>query len=178
VDIDHDLDFSTRTAPDSWYEAAALAPKTEERAFRQASLMPVLPQSERADLLLACLTAVAMSVVCGYAWYRVDTTGSLRSPWLAVGLGIMIALSVRLGGGPADPDVRAALACGFYVVTVVAVLFLASRHTYLELYGANRELASFEQELIRTRADPLSVVAWISGGVAAARLSLLLGHRP
>lgn len=173
---DHDLDFSTSTAPESWFEAAAQAPKGEERPFTQAGMLPVLPVNNRIDLLMTALTSVAMSVVAGYAWYQMDASGTLRTPWLAVALGVLIALAVRLGGGRGDRGSRAIVAGTFYVVTLVAVTCLAARHNWTVLYGDNG-LVSFEEDLMRRIADPITLVAWAIGGYATVKLSLLLGNR-
>lgn len=174
---DHDLDFSTSTAPESWFEAAAQAPKgDEQRPFVQPSVLPVLPVNNRIDLLMTALTSVAMSVVAGYAWYQMDSSGTLRTPWLAVALGVLIALAVRLGGGKGDRGSRAIVAGTFYSVTLVAVTCLAARHNWAVLYGDNG-LVSFEEDLMRRIADPVTLVAWAIGGYATVKLSLLLGNR-
>ncbi len=173
---DHDLDFSTSTAPESWFEAAAQAPKGEERPFTQASMLTVLPVNNRIDLLMTALTSVAMSVVAGYAWYQMDASGTLRSPWLAVALGVLIAVAVRLGGGKGDRGSRAIVAAGFYAVTLLAVTSMAARHNWTVLYGDNG-LVSFEEDLMRRIADPITLVAWALGGFTAVKLSLLLGSR-
>jgi hypothetical protein len=178
VGTEHDLDFSASTAPDSWYEAAAQAPQGAERPVTSSSFLPTLPSSRGVDLAMACLTTLAMSVACGYAWYQIDTTQMVRSPWLAVALGVMIAVAVRLGGGRRDRETRAALAGLFYVVTLLSVAFLATRHSYVDLYGSSPSLVSFEEELFRSRfSDPWTVVAWFAGAVTAVKLSLLLGDR-
>lgn len=174
---DHDLDFSTSTAPESWFEAAAQAPKgDEQRPFVQPGVLPVLPVNNRIDLLMTALTSVAMSVVAGYAWYQMDASGTLRTPWLAVALGVLIALAVRLGGGKGDRGSRAIVAGTFYTVTLVAVTCLAARHNWTVLYGDNG-LVSFEEDLMRRIADPITLVAWAIGGYATVKLSLLLGNR-
>jgi len=176
VGTDHDLDFSTSTAPESWFEAAAQAPTSEEHPFTQAGMLPVLPSNNRIDLLMTALTSVAMSVVAGYAWYQMDASGILRTPWLAVALGVLIALAVRLGGGKGDRGSRAIVAGIFYAVTLVAVTCLGSRHNWAVLYGDNG-LVTFEEDLMRRIADPITLVAWAIGGFATVKLSLLLGDR-
>ncbi len=174
---DHDLDFSTSTAPESWYEAAAQAPKGDEpRPFAQPGVLPVLPSNHRIDLLMTALTSVAMSVVAGYAWYQMDASGTLRTPWLAVGLGVLIAVAVRLGGGKGDRGSRAIVAGIFYTVTLVVVTCLAARHNWTVLYGDNG-LVSYEEDLMRRIADPITLAAWALGGFATVKLSLLLGNR-
>lgn len=171
---DHDLDFSASTAPESWFEAAAQAPKGEERPFAQPGMLPVLPSNNRIDLLMTGLTSVAMSVVAGYAWYTMDASGTLRTPWLAVALGVLLALAVRLGGGKGDRGSRAIVAGTFYAVTLMAVTCLAARHNWTVLYG-DTGLVSFEEDLMRRIGDPVTLVAWALGGFAAVKLSLLLG---
>jgi len=119
---------------------------------------------------------VAMSVVAGYAWYQMDASGTLRTPWLAVALGVLIAVAVRLGGGKGDRGSRAIVAGTFYAVTLVVVTCLAARHNWAVLYGDNG-LVSFEEDFMRRITDPITLAAWAIGGYASVKLSLLLGNR-
>jgi hypothetical protein len=177
VDTDHELDFSASSAPESWYEAAALAPKGDDRPWSRPGPITTMPSGRSIDLPMAALTALAMSIVGGCAWYAVDSAGVVTTPWLAVVLGAMIAIGVRLGGGGHDREAGAALAGLFYAVTLLVVNFLAARHSYLDLYGPSSNLVAFEQEVIRSRlTNPWAILAWFSGAAVTVKLSLLLGR--
>lgn len=172
---DQDLDFSASSAPDSWFEAAAQAPKGDRRPLRQPG-MAVLPDGRTADLMTACLAATTVSGLFGVGWYLVDISNVLRSPWPAVLLGVLVALAIRFGGGRYERETRAALAALFYLVGLSTVVLLQARHAYVDIYGSASSLSVFEQELLHTRlADPWNLTAWALGLLTTIKLSLMLG---
>lgn len=178
MDTEQDLDFSAGSAPDSWYEAAALAPKGDERALQRPSAIPILPHGRSMDLPMAMLSTVAVAVVCGASWYALQTRTSIQSQWLAVPMGALIAAATRLGGGRHDRETRAAVAGLFYLVTLIVVTVTAAHHSYVDLYAGSPSLVSFEQDLLRSRiANPWNVMAWICGLMATVKLSLVLGEK-
>ncbi|MCP5031565.1 MAG: hypothetical protein GY939_07145 [Actinomycetia bacterium] len=169
------LDFTNQPVPDSWVEAASEAPLPDDRRKRSNKAeRGAPPVATSFDLFTACLAAGAASIVSGYAWYELQLSG-FTSPWAAVGLGLVIALSVRLGGGPEDVQTRGVLALLIYLITSSVVIYLIARTNYLDLYGSRPDLTDFEQELLHSRlTEPLAIVAWLAGATTAAWSAKLL----
>ncbi len=169
------LDFATQPVPDSWVEAASDAPSVDERQRRPKKAgRSTPPVATSLDLFTACLAAGATSIVSGYAWYELQLSG-FTSPWVAVGLGLIIAIAVRLGGGPEDVQTRGVLALLIYLITSSVVIFLIARTNYLDLYGSRPGLTDFEQELLHSRlTEPLAIVAWLAGATTASWAAKIL----
>ncbi len=168
------LDFANQSVPDSWVEAASDAPASDDRRRPQKGGRGTPPVATSLDMFTACLAAGATAIVSGYAWYELQLSG-FTSPWVAVGLGLIIAISIRLGGGPEDVQSRGVLALLIYLITSSVVIFLIARTNYFELYGSHPRLAEFEQELLHSRlTDPVTVLAWLSGAITSAWSAKLL----
>jgi hypothetical protein len=178
VNTEQDLDFSVDSIPESWHEAAVEAPKAERRPLRAAGPVELLPTGISADLATASLAGLAMSIVAGYAWYELATAAGLTSPWVAVGLGVVVAVAVRLGGGAHDPQSRAVLSLLLYLATWSIVMFGISRYLFADLYGSSPSLVEYEQAFLHSRlAEPPAIVAWVAGAVASVKVSYLLRRR-
>jgi hypothetical protein len=169
VNTPDSLDFSPRSVPESWVEAAADAPSYgDPRRRRNQSTRHTLPVSTSLDLFTACLAAGAASIVSGYAWYELHL-GGFTTPWITVAIGLIIATAIRLGGGSEDIQTRGILGLLIYLLTTTIVISLITRATYVDLYGTNPGLEGFEQELFNGRlTDPLAIAAWVLGGALAA----------
>ena len=169
------LDFGLRTAPDSWHAAAEEAPEGDPLPLRRKRYVGSVPVSTQVDLITSSLAALAMSVVFGTFWYLIETDDGTRDPWFAVGLGVLIAIAVRLGGGRDHADTRAMVSVLFYLSTILVVAYMVERHYNLQLWGSNGSLAGSEQNLVRYRlTDPETLGAWCFGLAATVQVSYLL----
>ena len=169
-----DFDFSPRTVPQSWTDAADEAPGGDGMPLKKTPQVKTPPIRTSLDMFSACVSTVAVSIVTGFAWYVLQLSG-VTTPWIAVALGAAIALALRLGGGRPDSQTRAIMALLFYLATASVVIFLVARHNYAELYGSEPGLLDFEQELLHSRlTEPLAIVAWFTGGFASVWISRLL----
>lgn len=167
-------DFSTEAIPDSWSEAAGQAPGGDGNALAKMTRLTTPLARGSVDLFTACLGTAAVSIVAGYGWYQLQESGVV-TPWIAVALGGVIALSVRLGGGRDDPQTRGMLSLLFYVATASTVIYLVARGNYINLYGTTPNLKEIENELLHSRlTDPVAVVAWFGGATASVWISRAL----
>lgn len=159
------FDFSVRSVPDAWSDAAKEAPQgTPGPLIDRGVGRHRLPSGIRPDLITGTLTGLAMTVISGAAWFALDVGGIYRGPWLAVLLGFLIAVSVRLGAGPAGPEQRATVGGVLYLVAVVATTYFIVRENYANLY--RRDPSETQIETIFTDeylSDPLTVLAWVLG---------------
>ena len=124
-------------------------------------------------MFTSCFTAAATSVVGGVAWYALHRNG-VTTPWLALALGLMLAIAVR-SGGPDDAQTRGVLALLFYLVTASVTIFLIIRFTFQEIYGSTPDLRQLETALLYDwLTRPSAVVAWLGGAFVANWCSKLL----
>ena len=168
------FDFSTKTIPDSWAEAAAEAPAGDGQGPSPTSGSPAIaPPRTSLDVFTACMAVAATSILGGVAWYILQQNG-VTTPWLAVALGAMMAVAVRVGGGE-DAQTRGVLALFFYVLTASVTIFFITRASYQDLYGSTPNLRQLEQELVfnwfTTRT---ALAAWLGGAFMANWGSKLL----
>ena len=169
-----EFDLSTTTIPESWSEAAKDAPVGDGSPLRKVPLVQNPPIRNSVDMFSACVATTAVAIVSGSSWYLLGTNG-VTTPWIAVALGVVIAISVRLGGGSPDVHSRAMLSLLFYLATASVVIFLIARVNYADLYGSSPDLADFEQELLHSRlTDPIAILAWFVGGLSSVWTSRLL----
>ncbi len=172
------LDFGLRTAPDSWHAAAEEAPEGDHTPLRHKRYVGSVPVSTQVDLITSFLAALAMSSIFGTFWYLLETNDGSRDPWYAIGLGVLIAVAVRLGGGRDHADSRAVVSVLFYLSTIFVVAYLVERHYNVELWGAGSSLAGSEKNLVRYRlTEPETLGAWCLGLAASVQVSYLLRRR-
>ncbi len=172
------LDFDLKTAPDSWHIAAEEGPEGDPTPLRRKRYIGTLPVATQIDFITSFLAALALSTVFGTLWYLIETKNGSRSPWMAVGLGVVIAIAVRLGGGRDHPDTRAVISVVFYLSTLLVVAYLVERHYNIALWGRHSSLAGSEQALVKYRlTEPVTLAAWCLGLAATVQLSYLLRRR-
>jgi hypothetical protein len=165
---DKEFNFSVRNVPESWSEAAADAPRAEpgplvDRGRRSQRL----PTGLRPDIVTGTLSGIAMAVISGAAWYSLSVGGIYRGPWLAMLMGLLIAVSVRLGAGPAGPEMRITAGAPLYVLSVIVTHYFVARQDHMSLFRDAPSAAQVEDILTRDYlSSPMVIVAWIAGLVA------------
>lgn len=171
------LDFSLQATPQRWFEAAdqsgdlAIAPVARRRR------RPLPVTGRHTDPLIALLAGLAMAMVVGMAWFLLETNGTVTSPWVVAVGGALIGLAVRLGGGPFDPAVRAAISLLVFLVTALAVSFLVVRHQ-LALISPDVPLAFEERMFVRNRVlEPAYALSTAAGAWLSIQANYLWARR-
>ena len=90
------FDFSIRSAPETWREAAVDAPEGDPDPIRRKRVVGELPIRYEIDAVTASIAAFAISIVTGAGWYLLEVQNGAASPWIALALGAVIAIAVRL----------------------------------------------------------------------------------
>ncbi len=171
-------DFSMNSVPDSWHEAADEAPAPDPKPLYKKKSLAVMPIGDKVDLTTAFIASVVMSVLTGVTWYLFETRRVTDSPWLALAVGVFIALAVRLGGTAAEPDIRATVSAVFYLATVLTTVYMIERHDFRLLYTVSPGLKESESALVRDRlTEPTVIFAWVLGLVTTMQLSYWTGRR-
>ncbi len=172
------FDFSIRSVPDEWKDAAEQAPELDAGIMRAKRTVRVRPSTERVDIMTSVIAALAISGVTGVAWYLFETRGVSDSPLLAILLGLVISIAVRLGGGPGDPDIRATISFIFYLTTVLAVAYMVERYDYQVTYRATPNLDQTEYWIVRDRLkEPTVILGWAAGLVLSTQISYVTRER-
>jgi hypothetical protein len=176
------LDFSVRNVPESWTAAADEAPESSNDPILNRSGFRRLPTGSRPDLVTGALSGIAMTVIAGAAWYLNSVnavfTGRGVVFVLSVMLGALIAVAVRLGAGPAGPELRVGVGAGLYVTAVLGIAFAVSREQYTALNRRSPTLGQVE-DLVTTfyLNDMVTIGAWIAGFVVMAYTTFALKRR-
>ncbi len=169
-----DRDFTQIAVPQSWLDAADESPSPEGLAYHgqpDPVSRPVLTV-DGLELFTGLFATLGTAMVVGYAWFLLHTQDVVTSPWIAVAVGVILALAFRLSAGKAERPTRIVVSVASYVATALVVVLLITSHNYRELYGSRPSLAELEQELLYSRLIGLrSWAAWGVGAVAAALTS-------
>lgn len=172
------FDFSVRTAPNEWSDAAADAPEGDEKPLYRKRVVGDLPHRYEFDAVTSSISALAISIAVGVSWYVLEINEALQTPWIAVLLGLLIAVAVRLGAGPHVPEARATLSVIFYIGTLLVVAYMIERYQFVAIYGSEASIAGGERGLVRDRlTQPSTVAAWAIGLLATIQASYLLRKR-
>ncbi len=176
------LDFSVRNVPDSWNEAAKDAPEPGEGRVDNRRAGRRLPTGSRPDLTTGTLSGIAMAVITGAAWYLNDINGVFTSglaDFVAASLmAALIAIAVRIGAGPAGPEMRVGIGAALYIVAILGVAFAVSREQFV---AVNRRTPSFGE--LETLVSSLylnsfvTVASWIVGLAVMGWSTFALRHR-
>ncbi len=166
------FDMSSDAIPSSWHEAATHAPQGTAKPLQKPGAVRAMPSGKGVDAFTATLVGAVVSIISGYLWFEIEMSTGKPYTWIAMVVGVAIAIAVRIGGGPPDHQIRATISMLFYLVTSVTALFLIGRANYAETYGESAGLLDFENQLINTRlSDPLSALALAMGAVMAVVIS-------
>lgn len=177
TDIDSTT-FSMKSVPESWVAAQNEAGPVDNTPLKKDRAVNVVPIRQDADALTGSVAALAMSVMCGVFWYLYETGDVGASPWLAVPIGMFIAVGVRLGTGPDHSDVRATIAMIFYFLTIFVTAFFIESHDYLLVFGERPGFSELQTELVRDRLTrPMTMVAWLAGMIATLQTGFALNRR-
>jgi hypothetical protein len=122
------FDFSLHNSPDTWFSAAGDSGQSTVSGANRRSRTPVPVTGRHADPLVSLLAGLAMAMVVGLCWYLLEIDGSLTSPWVVAGTGLLIGAAVRLVGGPFDPALRGTISLLLFLVTTLVVSFLIVRY--------------------------------------------------
>lgn len=172
------FDFSVRTAPNEWSDAAADAPESDEKPLYRKRVVGDLPHRYEFDGVTSSISALAISIAVGVSWYVLEINNALQTPWISVILGLLIAVAVRLGAGPHVPEARATLSVIFYIATLLTVAYMIERYQFVAVYGTDASIAGGERGLVRDRlTQPGTVAAWAIGLLTTIQASYLLRKR-
>jgi len=177
TDIDSTT-FSMKTIPDTWVDAENDAGGADNTPLLKTRAVNVVPIRQDADALTGTVAAFSMSVITGVVWYLYESRDVVTSPWLAVPVGILIAIAVRLGTGANHGDVRATISLIFYILTVFITAFFIESRDFLLVFGERPGFAELQTELVRDRlTQPLTMVAWMVGMFANLQTGFVLSAK-
>lgn len=172
------LDFSTRSAPTEWYDAATEAPEGSPGPLKSRNKLQVMPNAARPDILVGFLTGLAMTLVCGTAWVMLSAENAGATPWLAVPMGLLISVAVRLGAGPAGADQRATLNAVFYLIALFVIAYWIERDQFVSLYRFSPSTGEVEDALVRDHLSQWFVMAaWAVGLYVCLHSAYLMRRR-
>lgn len=172
---DQQLDMSVKDAPESWLEAEHESPTTPDGRALQKAQAARVPIGKRVSLFSTLIAGLLGGLVGGTAWYLMETQGVGRTPWIAVAIGLLIPVLIRLAAGGADSSIRAGVSLLSYFFTLCMVMFLLTRLELIGLYGEIPSLSGFEQQVLRRRfSRPTDLLAYALGAVCTIQVSILL----
>jgi hypothetical protein len=176
-----ETNYSVRNAPEAWGAAAAAAEliATEDTSpLRRKRILPRIPIRDDADLVTSIVGGGILAVIVGWAWFEHETTTLGQSPWIALILGVIVAIGVRLGNGPHHADVRATLSSVIYLLTLLAVAYMVERHSYLSVYGSADSFWAGDMYVLRNRIGQPEIMGfWVLGLIGTIQTSYLLRRR-
>ncbi len=177
TDIDSTT-FSMKSIPDTWVEAENEAGGADSTPLLKTRAVNVVPIREDADAITGSVAALAMSVMTGLVWYLYESRDVVTSPWLAVPVGVLISVAVRLGTGANHSDVRATISLIFYILTVFITAFFIESRDFLLVFGQRPDFYELQTELVRDRlTQPGTMIAWISGMFATLQTGFALNAK-
>lgn len=165
-------DLSMSHVPAGWVEAQGASPIGNIGAPTMATTarFSTMPSSSGSSFI-PNVAALGASLATGTAWLLIDVQNIYSGPWIAILVGAIIALAIRITGLGEAPY-KAMLALSAYLLTTLAVLILATRQDLATVYGSGYSFGDYEDTLIRTRfQDAAQLVAYGLGAIVAAVLA-------
>lgn len=170
--------FSMKTVPDSWIDAENEAGVVDHTPLKKERAVGVVPIRQEADALTGIVAAFCMSVMTGVCWYLYESRDVVTTPWLAIPVGVLIAVAVRLGTGAHHGDVKATISLIFYILTVFITAFFIESRDYLMVFGHRPDLDELQTELVRDRlTQPMTMLGWVAGMFACLQTGVALNAR-
>ena len=170
--------FSLKTVPDTWVEAQEEAGGVDNTPIKKDRAVNVVPLREEADAITGVVAAFCMSVITGTCWYLYEINDVMTTPWLAIPVGVLIAVAVRLGSGADHSDVRATIALIFYILTVFITAFFIESHDYQLVFGRRPGFDALQTELVRDRlTQPATMLGWLVGVFAVVQTGFALSNK-
>ena len=172
-----DFDFSIKTAPADWNEAAPAQPDQRAVSRPKQTTTKKLPSGKQADLFSASFIGIAVCLTSGVGWYLLENRWNRSIWWAPAIIGLLIALAVRISAGAQAPGLRCGLALALYSVTILgAGVALARKHLIAQFAPVDfRSLESQFQFDLLSRGE--SVAGLIAGVVAIVVLSIGLSDQ-
>lgn len=172
-------DLSVRTSPPSWRDAQEDSPvKTDNSPLKRTEKVRLMPKGDRVSIFAACIAAMLGGLVGGIGWYLSARWGYVEGPWIAVGLGVLIPVVVRVASSSGDAPIRAGASFAFYLITLLAVLSLLTRDDQLAIYGQIGDFDSFGARFkARYFKDTTQIAAYAVGAIASLQLSFMFKEK-
>ncbi|MEZ5377598.1 MAG: hypothetical protein R2733_13915 [Acidimicrobiales bacterium] len=174
-----DTNYSMRTAPESWMEAAEASEIVHDPTpLGRKRVMAEVPSREQPDMVSATIFGGIVALAGGWLWYRYEVDTLTQLAWLAPLIGAAIAVAVRIAGGARHSDVRATLASVLYLLMVLSVAYMVERTQFAATYGTSSEYFNSDTALLRHRiSEPQTISFWLLGLIGTIHLSYMLGKR-
>ncbi len=170
--------FSLKTIPDAWVDAQNDAGGVDNTPIKKDRAVNMVPLREEADAITGVVAAFCMSVITGTCWYLYEIEDVLTTPWLAIPVGVLIAVAVRLGSGADHSDVRASISLIFYILTVFITAFFIESHDFQLVFGERPGFGELQTELVRDRlTQPMTMLGWLAGLVANLQTTFALSNK-
>ncbi|MGI9598494.1 MAG: hypothetical protein ACR2QK_20175 [Acidimicrobiales bacterium] len=173
---DGPYDLSMDHVPAGWIEAQLDSPlgQGDSTPINRGARFSVVPTGHDSPFI-PNIAALGASFVGGTAWYFAEILSISRGPWIAVAVGVFIALAVRMTG-VGEPPYRAMASVAAYLLTVLIVLMLVTRRDLTSIYGSAYGFDDYEQTLVRNRLqDAWHVSGYVVGGLLAAQIGYFRG---
>ena len=172
---DQQFDMSVQEAPEHWRTAEEASPSTPDGQSLNRTRAGAFPIGKRVSLFSTLVAGALGGLVGGTAWYLIETLAFGRTPWIAVAMGLLIPVLVRIAAGGADSSIRAGVSLLAYFIALCAVLFLLTRRELIDVFGEFPGLSTFEQQVINRRFTNLTdIVAYVVGALCTIQVSILL----
>lgn len=177
TDIDSTT-FSMKSIPDTWVAAENEAGGPDNTPLLKTRAVNVVPIREEADAITGTVAALTMSVMTGLVWYLYESRDVITSPWMAIPVGVLISIAVRLGTGAHHSDVRATISLIFYILTVFITAFFIESRDFLLVFGQRPDFYELQTELVRDRlTQPNTMIAWLFGMFATLQTGFALSNK-
>lgn len=174
-----DTNYSMRTAPESWMEAAEASEIIPDPTpLGRKRVMAEVPSREQPDMVSGTIFGGIVALVGGWLWYRYEVETLTQLAWLAPLLGVAIAFAVRVASGPNHSDVRATLSAVLYLLMVLSVAYMIERTQFAQAWGSSTQFFNSNTALLRNRiSEPATISFWLLGLIGTIHLSYMLGRR-